>query len=100
LTNNTIKKRILTEDEISTIYNAYAMRVDDKNIYDINPCPDCVQYGLLYSYFDGTGEISDLSFWTDATQDTTVRLTAIGKVLEDLAGNQRTNANTTLTGTG
>ncbi len=76
------------------------MRVEDDNIYDINPCPYCIQYSLLYSYFDGTGEISDLSFWTDATQDTTVRLTAVGQVLEDLAGNQMTDTNTTLTGAG
>jgi len=99
LNNNTVKKRTLTEDEITTINNAYAIRVADKNIYDTNPCPDCIQYSLLYSYFDGTAEISDLSFWTDATQDTTVRLTAIGKVLEDLAGNQMTNTNTTTSGT-
>jgi hypothetical protein len=99
LTNNTVKKRALTEDEITTINNAYAISVPDKNVYDTNPCPDCIQYSLLYSYFDGTGEISDLSFWTDATQDTTERLTAIGKVLEDLTGNQMTNTNTTLSGT-
>ncbi len=100
LTNNTVKKRTLTEDEITTINSAYAIRVADRDIYDTNPCPDCIQYSLLYSYFDGTGEISDLSFWTDATQGTTVRLTAIGQVLEDLARNQMTNTNTTLTGTG
>jgi hypothetical protein len=60
------------------------MHVDDKNFYNTNPCADCIQYGLLYSYFYETGEISDLSFWTDETQGTTVRLTAIGQVLEDL----------------
>jgi len=100
LTNNTVKKRILSENEISTINNAYAIRVADKNIYDTNPCPDCIQYSLLYSYFDGTREIADLSFWTDATQDTTVRLTAIGQALEDLTRNQMPNVNATLDGTG
>ena len=66
----------------------------------MTPTPAHIAYstGLLYSYFDGTSEIADLSFWTDATQGTTVRLTAIGQVLEDLAGNQMSDANTTLTG--
>jgi len=84
---------MLTDDEISTINDAfYNALIPDHDIYDINPCPDCIQYSLVYSFidFEKRVEINDLSFWTDRTQGTE-RLTAIGQTIEDLAGDQMTN---------
>jgi hypothetical protein len=94
LNNNTVKKRMLTDDEISTITDAFSSAlIPDHDVYDINPCPDCIQYGLVYSFidFETRIELNDLSFWTDTTQGTE-RLTAIGQTMEDLAGHQMTNA--------
>jgi hypothetical protein len=93
LTNNTAKTRMLTDNEISTINDAfYNALIPDHDIYDISPCPDCIQYGLVYSFidFEKRVEINDLSFWTDRTQGTE-RLTAIGQAIEDIAGRQMTN---------
>jgi hypothetical protein len=98
LNNNTVKKSVLTDDEISTITDAfYSALTPDQDIYDINPCPDCIEYGLVYSFidFETRIELNDLSFWTDITQGTE-RLTAIGQTMEDLAARQTANANTTL----
>ena len=53
LTNNTVKKITLTDDDISDIIDRYYAGEFSRNqTYDINPCPDCIQYGLLESFFD------------------------------------------------
>jgi hypothetical protein len=98
LTNNTVKKRMLTDDEISNITHAfYTTNITGNEIYDINPCPDCIQYGLVYSFIDLETriEINDLSFWTDRTQGTE-GITGLGQIIEDFAEREMTNANATL----
>jgi len=88
LTNNTVKKTILTDDDISNIIDRF-YRGDfsaNETIYDINPCPDCIQYGLLLSFFDLETriELNELSFWTDRTQGAE-GLIRLGQTIEHLA---------------
>jgi hypothetical protein len=97
LANNTVKKRMLTDDEMSNVTDIFWTTAVPENTYHINPCPDCIQYGLLSSFFEFEKriEFDELSFWTDRTPGTE-GLTRLGQTIEDLAGRQMTNANTTL----
>jgi hypothetical protein len=98
LTNNTVKKSVLTNETIDDLINRfYSGEFSYNDTYDINPCPDCIQYGLLLSFFDLETrlEFNEFSFWTDRTPGTE-GLTRLGQVIEDFAGRQITNANTSL----
>jgi len=90
LTNNTVKKRMLTDDEISNMTDVFhTTNITGNEIYDIDSCPDCLQYGLLYSFidFEKRIEINDLSLWTDRTQGTE-GLIRLSQIIEDFVGRQ------------
>jgi hypothetical protein len=86
--NITASTKILTEPEIAnltdTFYLTYIFR--DRNVYDLNKCPDCIQYGLSYSFidteklvpFDGKG------FWTEKTTGAE-HFATLAKVIENFA---------------
>jgi hypothetical protein len=94
LTNNTVKKSMLTNETIDDLITRFYSGEFSYNetTYDINPCPGCIQYGLLISFFDleTRNEFNALSFWTDTTQGAE-GLTRLGQTIEDLAGRQMTN---------
>jgi hypothetical protein len=99
LNNNTIKKVILTDDDTSTLNDRFR-RGDfsaNETIYDINPCPDCFQYGLSLSFVhpDTRIEQNQFSFWTITTEGAEGHR-ELGRTIEYLATLQMTNANTTV----
>jgi hypothetical protein len=72
LKNNTVKTKPLNNSEVDNLTNVfYSTNVSKENVYDVNLCPDCFQYGLSYSFLELEKLIPfhGMAFWTDRTPD-------------------------------